>query len=360
MKEKFMDGYEARYQTMDDFENELFEHQVTQRMLDVNVSEDLRVISVDDCLTVNPELARDTREHTGLCMSVDGEVIPLRGCALYALQTMCGVKDTFVSRLTPAELAEVLSRYALPKFRKGRKVLLFVQDKKVTGILGSRTYKAMPSLAVYQEARNFLGEWFPGFGFREGYFSHEMVYFSFDLTSYADDFRAVLGGVKLTPVFTIQTSDCGLCSVTFRPYLADGGIQIPLNPLRIQHKGASGDDPMEAIRDALNQCYSLIDKGVSDLERLAAIRIEHPHTTLLRVMKDFKINQKAGLSVAENYRDSWGLDATAWELYKCICETQMYLPADQSAGQKFRCADDIARAAAANWKKYDLPGDFTW
>ena len=354
-----MDGFVTVERDMKAFYEELAIHHSTQRTLESEGS-GFSVVPVDAVTALSGVLLDDTRMNSRLCLKVGEEYIPLRACAVNSLNTICGVKGGFLARLTPAEHADLLNDFAIRKFSSKKKVRLFEQDGKVTGVLGGTTYKEIPAIRIFEETKDFMDSYFPRYHFRAGYFSHAIILFGFDLSEHADEFGAVLEGIRLKPVFWLQTSDCGLSSVTIRPYLKDGNADFPVNPLRILHKGKTTDDALDEVREALNQCYSLIDKGLNEVRVLADIRIDHPHTTLLRVMKACKINQAAALTVAEIYRDSWGMSCTALDLFRCICETQMYLPPDQSIEQRFRTSDDIARTAAVNWKKYDLPGDFTW
>lgn len=359
--ERFIDNYFAAHKSRENFAEELAEHRETQRFVYLKAND--LVVMTSDCLEVQEKvhshLIKDTDENgSGLYLKAKGEILPLRSFALYSLDNMLGVKGQFLTWMSVKDHAAMLNEYAIPNVPKSKKLALFVEDEKVSAVLGVPSFSEIPAVDVHRTVAEYIAEEFPSAEYGGGSFSHEYVEEVWNLSYYAESFDAVLEGRRMEPSFSICTSDCGASSVTIRPFLKEGPIMMPADPLRIQHRGKNG---IEEVREALQKVYAVIEKGCATVQELSETVIFHPITTLKRVMKANKIPKLAGLNAIERFETMNGDAAcSALDIYQCVCETLMYVPADATMEQKFRYTDDVARVAGVNWKKFDLPGEYNW
>lgn len=356
----YSDGFEKRFDDYQEFMDFIAERRATQCLIDAGDVSVLKLLPQDDldvAFGVEKELRDDTdTAGTGLYWQTgDGRVIPSRSAPLSQALNQLGCRGQFLERLGNEGFADLMNGYVFPYARGPKKI--FMEDGKASGFVSATEFTEIPAYDVMGTVTQFFAEEFPKAEFESGTFTHEYTWAVWSLESHMDRF-SVLDGTGIIPKLTVVTSDCGLSSVTVRPYMKGKHFGIPVRPLRVQHRGKAG---LGSVRAELEKAYSMVIRTLADLEALKEVPVNNPVSTLKRLMKEEKLPKREALEAAEHFRLANGDGpCTAFDCYMAVCEVLQLLPGEMSAEQRFRAEDSVCRCMSARWHDYDLPGDFSW
>lgn len=343
-----------------EFMDVLAKHHATQKMQPIRLA-DLKVISGEKrelFSGIPEEVIEDTENHTGLYFLLpDGQVIPTRSWPILSMESSAGIRQKFHNDQTHTEMAEIFNKNILPKRGKAERKLV-IEDGKVSGIVTSK-YALIPAEDVYTEAQFFLDGNFPEAVFVDGMYTHSIVTASWDLSEHAGEFEDVTDGLPYKPFLTVTTSDTGESSVTIRPYACTDHATLPIEPIRVPHRG-DAEKCAEEVTAAFESAYAMIRKGIADIEALKKVALEHPENAMLKIAQKHKLPKEHALNAIETFMTVHGdVPATAYACFTALCEV-IQMERKVSREQSFNTEDRLCRCLADNWKSYDKPGKMSW
>ena len=285
-------------------------------------------------------IVEDTEKNTQLVLKINGEVYPVRDCAMHTILKRAGVSGTGLRKLEKATYAKVIN-YCL-KVARGD-ALIKIADGKVSAVHGgdehdycSGTYdhsiaSAMWTLEGNQELLDT---------YRQALKDHD------------------LEDKALAPALRLTTSDVAASGANLYPMMTSktNNRTISLgSPIKLSHdKGATLQD----FRKNLDKIFSRYQEAMNGISSLMDIEIENPVNCLHLVMKEIKISQKIRNEVVEQYVAQYGEDpCTAHDLYYAINEASFFAACEGFSGSRIlKLEEDIARTLSMDWKAFDVIG----
>ena len=306
---------------------------------------------------VSPALVDTVQCGTGLTVDVGMNTYGIRKCALPSMFRRCGVSGDALNSVTKKELALILNTCG--KTRRG-KTKISVVDGKVSAFLSDDgnglNYSILPSADVFrlteEKIAELLGEDSDEFF---GVWSFEGIKCRWKLP-----IKKYLEGEEYKIQLTLSTSDVGTGAVEYSAALVGKGVTIPLvNPCKVSHRLASQE---EDISEVLEMMDAMINDGLRNIDDLKKITITNPVNTLKRVMKTVKLPQAKSLEVIEEYEASYaGGGDNACNLYLSASKVvNLYARSQPNVLYQNVVRNNVLKLLGIDWKKYDLPGTFSW
>lgn len=237
-------------------------------------------------------------------------------------------------------------------------------DEMVRTIVSDR-YAIVPCSELIEKTVDFyLPDNFPEAKFMKGFWCHDMVSATWDLSAYADRFADVMAKFDCAkvagyiPALTVVSSDVTKNAITLYPTLAerDAGAHIPLlMGTHTQHIGVG------TIYERLNADFAMVlsnfTEAVVQLASLDSVKIKYGRNTLIRCMKLKKVSMPVDQAreAVENF--PYDGECTALDVYLAIVQAYNFVcrdfPADKA--RCFRTYDSTVSAMRTNWSLLDRP-----
>ena len=254
-------------------------------------------------------IVEDTEKNTQLVLKINGEVYPVRDCAMHTILKRAGVSGTGLRKLEKATYAKVIN-YCL-KVARGD-ALIKIADGKVSAVHGGdeHDYCVLDMEAVFSMTCDYLKAHFSGSAYLEGSgtYDHSIASAMWTLEGnqeLLDTYRQALKDhdledKALAPALRLTTSDVAASGANLYPMMTSktNNRTISLgSPIKLSHdKGATLQD----FRKNLDKIFSRYQEAMNGISSLMDIEIENPVNCLHLVMKEIKISQKIRNEV-ENY-----------------------------------------------------------
>ena len=269
-------------------------------------------------------IVEDTEKNTQLVLKINGEVYPVRDCAMHTILKRAGVSGTGLRKLEKATYAKVIN-YCL-KVARGD-ALIKIADGKVSAVHGGdeHDYCVLDMEAVFSMTCDYLKAHFSGSAYLEGSgtYDHSIASAMWTLEGnqeLLDTYRQALKDhdledKALAPALRLTTSDVAASGANLYPMMTSktNNRTISLgSPIKLSHdKGATLQD----FRKNLDKIFSRYQEAMNGISSLMDIEIENPVNCLHLVMKEIKISQKIRNEVVEQYVAQYGEDpCTAHDL----------------------------------------------
>lgn len=312
-------------------------------------------------------IVEDTEKNTQLVLKINGEVYPVRDCAMHTILKRAGVSGTGLRKLEKATYAKVIN-YCL-KVARGD-ALIKIADGKVSAVHGGdeHDYCVLDMEAVFSMTCDYLKAHFSGSAYLEGSgtYDHSIASAMWTLEGnqeLLDTYRQALKDhdledKALAPALRLTTSDVAASGANLYPMMTSktNNRTISLgSPIKLSHdKGATLQD----FRKNLDKIFSRYQEAMNGISSLMDIEIENPVNCLHLVMKEIKISQKIRNEVVEQYIAQYGEEpCTAHDLYYAINETSFFAACEGFSGSRIlKLEEDIARTLSMDWKAFDVIG----
>ena len=316
------------------------------------------------------EIIADTMANTAVLLSVNGEQIPVRSCAVKTILERARISGYALSKVETTVFAQILN-YCM-NVASGDS-LIKVADEKVSAVHGGdeKDYRVLDMQVMFLKVKDYLDERFPGNHFVTGHFDHAFAIGIWRLDGQADQllktYRQELAakgidntGIK--PALRFMTSDVGMSGANLYPTLMVGSSNrlVPLGyPLKTEHKGKAD---MDYFDEQLNLLYARYEEALDRQMKLLNIDIVQSATTLLGVLKRIGAPKKASYEALEYFKVQHGdTPCTAYELYLYMTEVIFSAQCEgASAARVAQLEEIVSRALSVNWHEYDRPGEFVW
>lgn len=316
------------------------------------------------------EIIADTMANTAVLLSVNGEQIPVRSCAVKTILERARISGYALSKVETTVFAQILN-YCM-NVASGDS-LIKVADEKVSAVHGGdeKDYRVLDMQVMFRKVKDYLDERFPGNHFVTGHFDHAFAIGIWRLDGQADQllktYRQELAakgidntGIK--PALRFMTSDVGMSGANLYPTLMVGSSNrlVPLGyPLKTEHKGKAD---MDYFDEQLNLLYARYEEALDRQMKLLNIDIVHSATALLGVLKRIGAPKKASYEALEYFKVQHGdTPCTAYELYLYMTEVIFSAQCEgASAARVAQLEEIVSRALSVNWHEYDRPGEFVW
>lgn len=316
------------------------------------------------------EILADTMANTAVLLSVNGEKIPVRSCAVKTILERARISGYALSKVETTVFTQILN-YCM-NVASGNS-LIKVADDKVSAVHGGdeKDYQVLDMQLMFEKVKDYLDANFPGNRFVTGHFDHVFAIGIWRLDGQADQllktYRQELAakgidntGIK--PALRFMTSDVGMSGANLYPTLMVGSSNrlVPLGyPLKTEHKGKAD---MDYFEEQLNLLYARYEEALDRQMKLLNIDIVHSATALMGVLKRVGAPKKASYEALEYFKVQHGdTPCTAYELYLYMTEVIFSAQCEgASASRTAQLEEIISRALSVNWHEYDRPGEFVW
>lgn len=319
-------------------------------------------------LGIDSESLKDTAtEGTKMMVRIGKKHYPMRACAIKSLLERAGLQNKAYERLKKMdyrELAKTLN--ILFRAHIGTSVVKLA-DNKVSAIHSGRkgAYSVIEIPDILDATVEYLCTEYPKARFEQGYYSHEAVAATWNLSEYADTFfedcQVLAESEEYEPLVRVVTSDIGTEAVKIQPLLLAGNNVIMLNSvIAVQHKN---ENSIEDFKNAINMVLDHFKYGLSELEDLTKVKISNGYNALLRIMDAHNFPKAQGLEAAQLFKETYGEgECTAFNIYVGLCSAAHFVQRDCKDDQLkvFRIQDTVQRCMNTSWRKYDLVGDYKW
>ena len=291
-------------------------------------------------------IVEDTEKNTQLVLKINGEVYPVRDCAMHTILKRAGVSGTGLRKLEKATYAKVINYCGGDE----------------------HDYCVLDMEAVFSMTCDYLKAHFSGSAYLEGSgtYDHSIASAMWTLEGnqeLLDTYRQALKDhdlkdKALAPALRLTTSDVAASGANLYPMMTSktNNRTISLgSPIKLSHdKGATLQD----FRKNLDKIFSRYQEAMNGISSLMDIEIENPVNCLHLVMKEIKISQKIRNEVVEQYVAQCGEDpCTAHDLYYAINEASFFAACEGFSGSRIlKLEEDIARTLSMDWKAFDVIG----
>ena len=316
---------------------------------------DFRAPSEEEC---NSEALRDTvLEGTGIAVEINGDIYGVRDCALQSLFRRCAISGDALNSINKHELAELLNLCA--GTREGKTKIL-ITDDKISAFLSDDgnglNYSTLPSVGIFRMTEEKIAEMIGDEPERfYGVWTFNGIRCRWTLPK-----EKYLNGEDYKVQLSLSTSDVGTGAVEYAAALVGNGKTIPIvSPVKVTHRLASQSADVSEVLDMME---AMIDDSVRNIDAMDKIQIENPINCMRRIMKFVKLPHAKSLEVIEDYEKSYdGNGDNARNLYLKICDVvNNYASSQSNMLYQNVVRNNVLKVKGIDWKKYDLPGTFSW
>lgn len=315
-------------------------------------------------LGVSEDAVKDTANHLGLAIWVNGELYPIRDTAYKSLLDRAKISGTALPKLSREKLADVLNSCLS---LHSAEALLLIRDEKVSAAhSGDETdYSILPIDELLKTVDKKLDDRFPGSVFEGGYCDHSMTSASWSmpaqkeelLGSYAKLLTSLGKGTmagKLVPAIRFVTSDTGVASAKVAALLQ--GAQYPIHIgscVAVDHRHKT---KVEDFDKELDQLFAQFSNTVEKLQKLLEVHLDYPINTMTRVCKKLSLPKKAALEAIGMFEMAYGSGpATAHDVFMAMQEIPYILKSEHTPeGKMLVVEENMARALSLRWSDCDL------
>lgn len=305
-------------------------------------------------------------------MFVGGRLYPVGISAIKGLTERAGMKVEGwdkLRRVNPKDLSDVLDKFM--KATDGFLTVL-VEDEKVRAVNSGR-YAACPATTVLKAVNQWIENEYPDAKFVSAYANHDYAIWRINLESYTDDVLSAFPELKnngFVPAMTVSLSHTGTSSVSFTPCLRVGDIYFPIcEGINAPHiaKGKFSERMVameSAVKSNLFSVFPKIAEVSKRIDNMRNINVSNAYNALLRGMKSLGLPKIQAMEAAEQFKNLYGYNATAYDIYMSVVDTLAYVTRDfpKDYRKQISVAKSMERAVVGiDWAKLgNIPGDFSW
>lgn len=314
---------------------------------------------------VSEEAIEDTACNLGLAVRVNGEYYPVRSTAYKGLLDRAKIGGNSLPKLSRRQLAGMLNS-CLALYTKPL-ALVLIRDEKISATHSGdeSDYSILEIPELLEAITQKLKKRFPDNKFEGGYSDHSITSASWSLPAQReellDNYEKLLEAKgkkalvsKLMPGIRFTTSDTALASAKVAALLT--GDQYPIyigGMLAIEHRHRKKITDFE---EALDQLFAQFGDSISKLAKLETIELEYPINAMTRVCKALSLPKKESVNAIAMFEMSYGGgSATAHDVFMALQEIPFLLKSQGCPEAKLlTLGENMARALALDWNKYDL------
>lgn len=310
---------------------------------------------------------------TSQMMFVNGHLYPVGESALNGIIARAGEGAKGVKNMkegNPEDLSTSLNLHF--KHVKDKNVTILVEDEKVRAVNSGR-YAACPATTVLKVVNDWIANEYPDIQFVDAYVNHDYATWKLDLSAYTETILGSFQELKnngFTPAMTVSLSHTGDSCVAFTPCLKNGNIYFPVDEgIATAHIGRGKFSErmasMEAaIKTNLSSVFPKITEVSKKIDNMRNMKVQNAYNALLRGMKSLGLPKVQAMEAAEQFKELFGYDASAYDIYIAVVDTLTYVIRDfpKDYRKQFAVAKSMERAVVGiDWVKLgNIPGDFSW
>jgi hypothetical protein len=271
---------------------------------------------------------------------------PIRECAMNTLYQRYGLGGSILERLHPADTAELLN-FAVKHAPEGMAQVPVVYDM-ANAFLSAKyvpysQYKLFRKVKQAIQVSTFSGYW--SFESTGGNYLLDKKVTVKDMVGQEKEYDVVLN---------VRTSEIGESSVAFRCGIRQDGVTVPImSDVNIIHMGSDVEKDIERTISGLD---TIIDHNMRRFNNLMFIDIENnPVAVMKRAAKWARLPKRDTLEAAAQFVP--GTFTSAFDVYLALSKV---LEKQVTWTGQLRVGGDLAKLINANWKAFDVPGDFAW
>lgn len=273
-----------------------------------------------------------------------------------------GERYTFLHDNNIQLLASIINQMIAELARVKKSKCQVKIDEMVRTIVSDR-YAVVPCSELFQKAiESYFPDNFPRAEFVDGFWCHDMVSGTWDLSAYADKFADVMDKFDCSkiagfvPTLTVVSSDVTKNAINLFPNMLDreNNQQLPL--LMSTHTQHIGNETIyERVSDDFSMVLSNFTEAVVHLASLDSIKIKYGRNTLIRCMKQKKVSMPVEQAREAVQNFPYDGECTALDVYLAVVQAYNFVCRD-FAEDKFRCFrayDSAVSAMRTNWALLD-------
>jgi len=314
---------------------------------------------------VSEEAIRDTAQNLGLAIKLNGSYYPVRDTAYKGLLDRAKINGSSLPKLSRKQLAGILNS-CLQLYPKSS-TLVLVRGEKISATHSGDEcdYSILGIHELLETLTEKLGNRFPGYQFESGYTDHSLTSVAWSLPAQQED---LLGSYKklldargksalvstLMPGIQFITSDTGIASAKVSAILVGDHYPIYIGGmLAVEHRWKK---TIADFGQALDQLFAQFGDALGKLERLEQMDVAYPANKMTRVCKKLAMPKKEALNAIAMFEMTYGGGAaTAHDVFMAMQEIPFLLKAQGHPEAKLiLLGENMARALALDWSKYDL------
>lgn len=336
----------------------------------VSAIKDLKVIPLQDdpaktlemavWYHIEPDVLRDTQQHSRLLLKAENQYYPIRNCALTSIFSRGRISGESLNKLDQVTLAEILND-CLALYKEPCQV--YYSRGKVSAV-HSKDYCRLPITELTEAVTKEAQARFRGYTFEYGYADAEQSTFELKLmdNSVLDSYRRELTAfgkkaADLVPMLRFTTSNTAVSSASVHTYVCRKNHAVRLGtPIQVPHKNKN---TVDTFRADLSMIYPKFIDTAAKLQELLHIRLQYPVKAMELIMDKIGIPKKLAANALQMYKSQYGINAaTAHDVYWGISEV-LFLAESEGLRQAdiFALEDKVARALSVRWTDYDQAYD---
>lgn len=313
---------------------------------------------------VGEEAIKDTTEHLGLALRVQGELYPIRETAYKTLLDRAKIGGSILPKLKRKTLANVLNECLnLSK----TEALVLIRDQKISAVhSGDKTdYSVLPIDGLLEKLTKKLDIRFPNSEFVQGYADHSMVSGLWKMPNQRKELLdAYIKALehfgdktkldKIVPGIRFITSDTGVASAKVSALLLGGVYPIHIGGcIAVDHRH---NTTIENFDKALDQLFAKFGDSIKKLQKLLGVYLNYPVNAMTRICKNLALPKKASVEAIDMFEKTYGGGiATAHDVFIAMQEILFNLKCENTPQSKLLSVEEnMARALSLNWEEYDL------
>jgi hypothetical protein len=361
---KAFDGFETKFNTIEDFLGFLKEREAGTIRLTVPAS-DLKVFNIAHvmhkypsmdaiakCLDVDVELVEDTQKHTDLVVAVGARPFLLGDSAMISISSRVQIFGGGFAKLKSATKATVLSERFADLKEKEVKVIAY--NGKIRAIM-SDEYAVVPMAELFAETIERTEQRFGGCTMIGSYVSHDIARLYIllpkdpQLTSaygVKDEWRAGL---------VIETSDNGYSANKIAPFWKCGSKSFikESEAIYMVHKG---NTELDKVLAELPNVFLKYQNVVEKFADLMMVDIQNPVATLKKALKKLKLGKKLSKQVVEGFEAAFASasSVTAYDICSEILGASSYV---EDGNNKAHIEAIIGKAINIDYAKLEAEED---
>jgi len=313
---------------------------------------------------VGEEAIKDTTEHLGLALKVQGELYPIRETAYKTLLDRAKINGSILPKLKRETLANVLNECL---HLSSTEALVLIRDEKISAVhSGDETdYSVLPIDGLLEKLTEKLDERFPDSEFIQGYADHSITSGLWKMPNQRTELlgayiKALSGYManakldKLVPGVRFITSDTGVASAKVSALLLGGSYPIHIGGgIAGEHRHKTS---IEDFDKALDQLFAQFGDSIKKLQKLLGVYLNYPVNAMTRVCKKLALPKKAAVEAINMFEMTYGGGiATAHDVFMAMQEILYTLKCENTPQSKLISVEEnMARALTLNWEDYDL------
>lgn len=307
-------------------------------------------------------ILEDTRNHTGLMVSLEGRILPLGSTAIRTLENRAKVSGRALSMLEPDKLARILNECLEVT---GATALVRIAEGKVRAA-HSRQYRILPMPQIFRRAMEAIHRDYEKVRFEGGCADHTRTTAVWEIgdedlietyrkviEEYEGNCPPLLAQIRVT---TSDTADSG-ANIFYNLLIGPMRKKIAMGmAVKLEHEG---DSTVEHFSKNMETAFCRYRESARQLAMLMHVRLHFPLSVMDGLLKKIRIPAELREETLRLFLNTNGTaECSAYEVYCGICEC-LYLAQNRGLNGYAMAVleEEVSRCLTMRYSGLDFPGE---